>query len=243
MSQIASGTTLLICGQNQKKRVGKLEEILAKFFPQSSSDSLKFNPNIIKITGKVGIDEVRNFKLKLSQKPYLGEIQVGVVEIEEITTEAANALLKLAEEPEKSTQLIIVVNSIAKLPPTIISRCQVIFTSDEIGETITENTVKDAKTLLLGEIKDKFLLADRLADNAGQGWIEKQILFWRQVFLLKIGIASNLNWQKLNFVNKVNLTQVLKILNNLLYIKKLLKLNVNQKLLFENFFLSTNLKS
>lgn len=228
------GITLLIVGQNKQERVKKLEEILAQFFPRQAG----FNPNIVKISANLGIDDVRNFKLALSQKPYQGAVQVGICEIEEITHEAQNALLKLTEEPKSSTQLIITVDNLAKLQPTIVSRCQIIFTSDETNNAISAVTHKDAKVLAEGTIGEKFSLALSVNNKNGQDWTEKQIVFWRQVFLAKIEAVSHPNDKILEIAKKMDCHKILKILKNFLQVKNLLKLNINQRLLLENLFLS-----
>lgn len=60
-------------------------------------------------------------------RPYLSERKVFVVnEVENMTLEAANALLKLLEEPPYYITFILTTSNELMIPSTIVSRCQVI---------------------------------------------------------------------------------------------------------------------
>ena len=226
-------TSILLAGANDIRRREKLEKILAKFFPKSG----KFNPNLVSISGQIGIDDVRNFKAKLAQKPYSGDVQVGLVEIEEITTEAQNALLKLVEEPSSHTQIIISVANSAKLLPTVISRCQKTFVSDATEPEILKTAVKDAQVAVFGDLGEKFNLAEKLSKNDAQGWVSQQISFWHKIFLvqLEVGVGDG---ELSKISKKVELEKTFQLLKSLLRTQTLLKLNINPRLLLENLFLS-----
>ncbi len=232
------GTSILLLGANETKRKKKLEEILQEFFTPEPKKG--FNPNLVTITGAIGIDDVRNFKAQLAQKPYSGEVQVGLVEIGEITTEAQNALLKLVEEPARSTQIIISVANSAKLLPTIVSRCQKIFVSDSVEENFAdlEKATKDAQSLVFGKLGEKFKLAEKIAANNAEVWLEQQISFWHQVFLKKLGVTGKSRGEVEKIAKASDLEKTFKLLKNLLSSKNLLKLNINPRLLLENLFLS-----
>lgn len=73
----------------------------------------------------IGIDQIRQLIVKSHKKSQLGGIQVFVIhQVERMTTESANALLKTLEEPGTSTYLILSTERASALLPTIISRCQ-----------------------------------------------------------------------------------------------------------------------
>ena len=60
-------------------------------------------------------------------RPYLSERKVFIInEAENMTPEAANALLKLLEEPPSYITFILITSNDLMIPSTIVSRCQVI---------------------------------------------------------------------------------------------------------------------
>lgn len=232
------GTSILLLGANETKRKKKLEEILQEFFIHQPKKG--FNPNLVTISGAVGIDAVRNFKAQLAQKPYSGEVQVGLVEIGQISDEAQNALLKLVEEPQGHTQIIISVANSAKLLPTIVSRCQKVFVSDLQDENFEdlEKAAIDAQVAVFGDLGEKFKLAEIVAANNPEVWLEQQISFWHQVFLKKLGVTAKSREEVEKIAKASDLEKTFQLLKNLLSCKNLLKLNVNTRLLLENLFLS-----
>lgn len=75
---------------------------------------------------QIGIDEVRQLQQVLSYQPYMSQFKVALIEeIEKLTVQAANALLKFLEEPIGDTVIILTTNNLSSVLPTIISRCQV----------------------------------------------------------------------------------------------------------------------
>ncbi len=73
----------------------------------------------------IGIGQVRDLCEKLYQTPQVAKMQVAVIDLaEQMTIEAANALLKTLEEPPSSSQLLLLANDLHRVPVTIKSRCQ-----------------------------------------------------------------------------------------------------------------------
>lgn len=73
----------------------------------------------------IGIDTVRELKREARFKLYEGRRKVFILsEAEQMRTEAANALLKLLEEPPANLMLILTTARIHQILPTIKSRCQ-----------------------------------------------------------------------------------------------------------------------
>lgn len=80
--------------------------------------------------GTIGIDAIRQIKNFLWQKPNVGPRRVVIIDRAELlTTEAQNALLKIAEEPPPSTLLILVTSDVDRFTPTLSSRLQKIYFS------------------------------------------------------------------------------------------------------------------
>jgi len=76
---------------------------------------------------EIGIDQVRALQHEVNLKPYEGRWKVAIIAgAEELSLEAANALLKTLEEPPPQVVLILTATSSEALLPTIASRCQLI---------------------------------------------------------------------------------------------------------------------
>lgn len=73
----------------------------------------------------IRINEIRELKRKISLKAFEGQYKVVILwNAEKINTEAANAMLKLLEEPPERTIIIMTVSDTSALLTTINSRCQ-----------------------------------------------------------------------------------------------------------------------
>ena len=74
---------------------------------------------------RISVEDVRDLGGLMRHTPALGGWRAVVVDAaDEMNTNAANALLKLLEEPPPRTVLILVTHVPGRLPPTIRSRCQ-----------------------------------------------------------------------------------------------------------------------
>ncbi len=74
-----------------------------------------------------GIDEIRKIKEGASFRPIEGKYKVYIIdEVHMLTREAFNALLKTLEEPPPHVVFVLATTNLEKVPPTIISRCQVL---------------------------------------------------------------------------------------------------------------------
>ncbi|AFX99110.1 ATPase involved in DNA replication [Candidatus Endolissoclinum faulkneri L2] len=73
----------------------------------------------------IRINDIRSFKSSLHLKSSSGGWRVIIIdEAEKMNTNAANAILKLIEEPPEKTLVIIITNSLNAILPTIKSRCR-----------------------------------------------------------------------------------------------------------------------
>ncbi len=84
----------------------------------------------IRFPGKntfIGIDTVRELKGEAKYKLYEGKKKIFIIsEAEQMRPEAANAILKILEEPPDNLLLILITSRIHRILPTIRSRCQLI---------------------------------------------------------------------------------------------------------------------
>lgn len=121
----------------------------------------------------IGIDAVREIKNFLWQKPNVSPRRALILdEVEFLTTEAQNALLKITEEPPVSSLIILVSSDPESLLATILSRIEKIYFGLVQEKEIIEWLTKERK-LSLADAK-KFAkqsfgkpgLAIRLAEDA-----------------------------------------------------------------------------
>lgn len=110
-----------------------------------------------KLRGEIVIDTVRNVAAFLRLTPAEGGWRVVIVDgAEDINRNAANALLKMLEEPPPRTVLILVCAAAGRLLPTIRSRCRRLRMGRLDDATLTELLRRYAPALPQEE-------ADRLA--------------------------------------------------------------------------------
>ncbi len=73
------------------------------------------------------IEQIRELLPRISLRPFEGRHQVVIIAAaEQLTEEAANALLKKLEEPTGSTRFILTTANRAACLPTVISRCRLV---------------------------------------------------------------------------------------------------------------------
>jgi DNA polymerase-3 subunit delta' len=122
-------------------------------------------------------EESRQIIRHLSLKPFEGKYKVMLIWLPEyMNVPAANALLKILEEPSDNTVFILVANDEKKILPTIISRTQIIrvrpFTDEEIMKLLIENHfIEEDKAhqishLVDGNINEALRLAREVEDDS-----------------------------------------------------------------------------
>lgn len=74
---------------------------------------------------EIGIDDIRGLQRLANLPPYEGKCKVFIIDdAEYLSTEAANALLKVLEEPPQMVVWLLLASDEERLLPTIVSRCQ-----------------------------------------------------------------------------------------------------------------------
>jgi DNA polymerase-3 subunit delta' len=75
----------------------------------------------------ISIDQAREFIQNLGMSSFLNTYKIGIIkQAEDLSDEAANALLKILEEPKAKVIIILTVANLEQLPATIVSRGQII---------------------------------------------------------------------------------------------------------------------
>ncbi|MBA2656490.1 MAG: hypothetical protein H0U70_05830 [Tatlockia sp.] len=76
-------------------------------------------------SGLIKIDKIRELHTLAYRSPQMGRDRIIIIyQVEKMNVAAANALLKLLEEPPASLRFFLIAEQILNLPATIISRCQ-----------------------------------------------------------------------------------------------------------------------
>gem|GEM_PF-1047104 len=112
----------------------------------------------------IKLEQIRVWRPFFNYHPHLGRHQVFLLDRPELlTAEAANSLLKILEEPLLDTVFLLATEDERALPPTIVSRCRVVFfrQGEEAGSdsVLSDNSAKgEAFARLLREGSESELL-------------------------------------------------------------------------------------
>jgi DNA polymerase-3 subunit delta' len=133
------------------------------------------HPDVITIDPRkntLKIDQIRALLATLALKPFdAGRRVVIIDQSQKLTAEAANALLKILEEPPENTILILTALQPSDLLPTVVSRCRHIHfrplaPEDLSGMLMTQAGVDADQAAVIGEQADgSFEKARYLADH------------------------------------------------------------------------------
>ncbi|MDR5659220.1 DNA polymerase III subunit delta' [Serpentinicella sp. ANB-PHB4] len=103
------------------------------------------HPEFYKIEkeGSIKIDDIREMQKQIHIKPYEGIRKVYLItNVEKMTVQAQNALLKTLEEPPAYAVIILTSDNTKSLLPTIVSRCQIIKLKPQRITEIKEYLIK-----------------------------------------------------------------------------------------------------
>jgi DNA polymerase-3 subunit delta' len=100
------------------------------------------------------VEQMRQIEKEANFRPFEGKARVFLIdEADKLNDASANALLKVLEEPPRTSHLILITARPAMLLPTILSRCQMIrfspLTPAEIESHLLKNKLADSKTAKL----------------------------------------------------------------------------------------------
>ena len=102
------------------------------------------HPDFIRIQpeelGKgIGIGQIRSLIIRLTLKPQFDTYRVVIVNpADKMNNAAANSFLKCLEEPAERTVIILITEKPARLPATIISRCQKLAVATPDKDTVVK---------------------------------------------------------------------------------------------------------
>ncbi|KPJ70909.1 hypothetical protein AMJ51_00610 [Microgenomates bacterium DG_75] len=240
----------LIAGGLFEERIEVALELIRPFFSQPIDlDKPPEDLLIIKPENSIGINQVRVLKKFLSLRPYQAKNKVSLfLEAEKLTLPAQNSLLKTLEEPPPHSSIILLVNQLESLLPTIISRVKITRlpakSQIRLSQEERQQLGQTLESLLTVGVGKRIELSLTLVKDKHQALIliERLLFLWRQFLLIKTGVkkpAKGASGRKsLRFIKKLSLNQIEKAIKNTEQIRKMLVANVNFHLAIENLFLS-----
>lgn len=137
--------------------VGKFSLALSLAHHLIGSPSLNTNnPDLVVIEPESGhsikIDTIRALKETMMNTPHHGQKRAVIIRnAEQMTLQAANALLKLLEEPPERRVFILTTEAASRLPATILSRCYREFCPVPVDASASQdNDIDDVMRLVDG---------------------------------------------------------------------------------------------
>lgn len=141
----------LICGGSKDSRLNKALE-------SAQDQSEKEDIFIFDTESERGIGSMRLLISKLGRKPFRSKVATAIIqEAQYLTIESQNSLLKVLEEPAKTSRLILTAKSEFSLLPTISSRCQKVYLDDTPGKEV--NIISG---ILKAKVSDRLEMAEKI---------------------------------------------------------------------------------
>lgn len=150
------------------------------------------------IKEECSVASIRELLQNLAMRPFNSSVRVAILnDAELLSIQAANILLKSLEEPRPGTYFILVSANQARLPVTLLSRCQVWnfnpLNQAEIKSIIRQKFSQDLDASALSNLDEIAFLSDGSLDSFEQ--IVSNLDVWREIKeclnLLDKGFSSN----------------------------------------------------
>src|SRR3989344_1820440 len=231
-------------------------------------DFIFIGPNVSEDESKIYIEDIRELKSFFRFKPYAGPYKMAVIDDAHcFTDEAANALLKIIEEPPQLSIIILISSMPGLIPTTILSRCERVrfneATEKETVDYLIEKKInKEDREFIVKLADGRIGLVNRLIEGGGMAEAKKAVDDLRKLF--NSGVYEKMDYAKkihekalqrssgqggyqtlisywLNWVSHhlQNSPKNEKILKNLLSLNQLVSQpQFNHRLALENFLLN-----
>ena len=161
--------------------------------PNLSDPSKSSNKQVLYTVNRIN-EELRR---SMSYRPVEGRYKIAILtQVEQLRIEAANAFLKLLEEPGARTIFVLTATRIDKLLPTIISRCQKLR-----FEPLSSEDIRKALQVRHGVSADQAALLSRVSNGS----------FGRALALRTSDELLQIRTTVINFFRAAYLNNILKI--------------------------------
>ncbi len=206
-----------------------------------------------------GIDDIRSLRDSIRYKPNLLKYKVIILdEAHQLSKDAANALLKILEEPPEYVVFILATTEAHKMISTIASRCQrfdfykltikeIVSKLEEIAKEENIKVEKEALEMIAasseGSLRDAEGLLDQILNFTSSneikiedvkeilGVVDLTLVFEFTDFLIEKNIPMAIKYLNENVERGINLEEFSKTITN--YLRKLLILKINGGLIDE----------
>lgn len=136
------------------------------------------HPDVLRIAPDgqtIKVDQIRELKAEFSKSGVETAQKVFLIEqADKMSVGAANSLLKFLEEPEGKVLAILETTSLAKILPTIQSRCQVLhfqpLNKEKLVITLETSGISKNTALLLAELTNSF---DKAVEISQDQWFNE----------------------------------------------------------------------
>lgn len=200
--------------------------------------------NFIELGGeKLGISEVRAARRKLSLTS-TGRVRAGLVSSAKFTPEAANAFLKLIEEPNPGAVIILLAEDRHQVLGTIWSRSRVIKFWPRRGAFLAEAGHGDELIAIMNQsLAERILWVKNQSDKDGMIW-EERINAWlhllRGALYAKSGrvLKENSSSQVLDLARSASMSRLLDLTEGIGRLARKRGRPVNWRLSLEEFMIS-----
>jgi DNA polymerase-3 subunit delta' len=164
----------------------------------------------------ISVEQIRDLIKMLSLGSFGGNHKIAVIkDAEKLSLEAANALLKTLEEPEKDVLIILLCSDLEMIPKTIASRCQILNLLPVNGDLIYDYLIAKHQTS-----RDDAKILSRLAVGRpalAMKFLEDQTFYKNYLkkiddFFLIFGVSSENAWGNLNKLNKISVEDTFDLL-------------------------------
>lgn len=193
--------------QDTENEVLGLAKILQIDSNSKSLDFVKIQPEGQSVT----IDQIRNLKKHVFQKPLKGKFRLFWIQVaEKLTLPAQNALLKILEEPPQHAIIALCATNAQSIIQTVRSRVQESYTTPKLKK-VEENT-----QVLNKNFKDSLYALSQVEDPTF--WIDQQISSIYYIFVKNLKMGKHT--QAAHYFERIK---------DLAQTKKMIDANVNPK--------------
>jgi len=177
--------SFLIASSDESFIENEISKLLDKLnISKNSVDFLIIDQSSEKLS--IGIDVTRKLKRWLSVKPFNSENKLAVIKKADLLTiEAQNSILKQLEEPNPNHYIVLVLENIQTLLPTVLSRCEVISDLKNKQSGLSEDITKLTKVEQFRYIEDLLKTKDTVLLNKNIKELLRGLLIYLEKELLK----------------------------------------------------------
>ena len=180
----------------------------------AEKNSSTWDTHILNGAEEYGIANIKDLLSKVGRKPFNSLAQsVVILEAQNLTLEAQNALLKTLEEPSASVEIILTSPTAEGLLSTIASRCL----RQELTTQVSPTETEKLKKLLSPSFYERWAASESLDTNI---WLE----FWRKLLITEV-------LEKAGSSQKEDLRRLTNYLKLVVKLQGLLKRRASQKLI------------